>query len=111
MDNSRTISQLVCSSKRHEKRPSDQFDVKVHKGNYWFHHIMKTSPVRLLLPTLTTAAILCGSGLQAAESLKVFYGLLHAHTFFSDGQGTPEEAFQAAKAAGLDFFAVTPHNH
>ena len=36
---------------------------------------------------------------------------LHLHTFFSDGQGTPEQAFQAAKAAGVDFFAVTPHNH
>jgi hypothetical protein len=54
------------------------------------------------------AAGMCAT---AQPSLKVYYGLLHAHTFFSDGQGTPEEAFTAAKTAGLDFFAVTPHNH
>lgn len=47
---------------------------------------------------------------QPAE-LRVRYGLLHAHTSFSDGSGTPEDAFAAAKAAGLDFFAVTEHNH
>lgn len=40
-----------------------------------------------------------------------FYGLLHGHTSYSDGRGTPDEAFAAAKAAGLDFFAVTEHNH
>lgn len=41
----------------------------------------------------------------------VFFGLLHAHTMYSDGSGTPEDAFQRAKAAGLDFMAVTAHNH
>jgi hypothetical protein len=42
---------------------------------------------------------------------KPYFGLLHAHTAFSDGSGTPEEAFASAKGAGLDFFAVTEHNH
>jgi hypothetical protein len=41
----------------------------------------------------------------------LYYGLLHAHTLFSDGSGTPEEAYQKAKAGGLNFFAVTEHNH
>lgn len=40
-----------------------------------------------------------------------YYGLLHAHTMICDGSGTPEEAYAMAKAAGLNFFAVTPHNH
>lgn len=40
-----------------------------------------------------------------------FYGLLHGHTKLSDGRGTPDEAYKSAKAAGLDFFAVTEHNH
>lgn len=40
-----------------------------------------------------------------------FYGLLHGHTKLSDGRGTPDEAYKSAKAAGLDFFAVTEQNH
>jgi hypothetical protein len=48
---------------------------------------------------------------SAAAGPKVFYGLLHAHTFYSDGSGTPKEAYKMAKQAGLDFFAVTEHNH
>lgn len=48
---------------------------------------------------------------QADTSYKVYYGLLHAHSMICDGSGTPEEAYSAAKAAGLHFFALTPHNH
>src|SRR5687768_3086144 len=51
---------------------------------------------------------LCNYFSVAAE--RVFYGLLHSHTFFSDGSGTPDEAYSAAKAH-VDFFAVTEHNH
>lgn len=51
------------------------------------------------------------SPLQAQDDLQVFYGLLHAHTSFSDGSGTPAEAFAMARDAGLDFFALTEHNH
>jgi hypothetical protein len=46
-----------------------------------------------------------------AQPLTVYRGLLHGHTSFSDGQGTPDEAFQMAKDAGLDFMACTEHNH
>ncbi len=42
---------------------------------------------------------------------KLYYGLLHSHTLFSDGSGTPEEAYQMAKDNNLDFFAITEHNH
>lgn len=45
----------------------------------------------------------------SAEEL--YYGLLHAHTSYSDGLGTPDEAFIRAKSKGISFFAVTPHNH
>lgn len=41
----------------------------------------------------------------------VLRGLLHAHTCYSDGSGTPTEAFERARAVGLDFLAVTEHNH
>jgi hypothetical protein len=49
------------------------------------------------------------TGAVAAD--RPFFGLLHGHTSFSDGRGTPDDAYKAAKAAGLDFFAVTEHNH
>lgn len=37
-------------------------------------------------------------------------GAIHAHTERSDGLGTPDEVARAAKAAGLDFVAITDHN-
>jgi hypothetical protein len=46
-----------------------------------------------------------------AQPYKVYTGLLHAHTSISDGSGTPEEAYKMAKQAGLNFFALTEHNH
>ena len=46
-----------------------------------------------------------------AQNLDVYFGLLHSHTSFSDGLGTPNEAYQSAKEAGLDFMAITEHNH
>jgi hypothetical protein len=45
------------------------------------------------------------------EQRKVYFGLMHAHTSFSDGEGTPDEAYAMAKEAGLNFFAITEHNH
>jgi len=41
----------------------------------------------------------------------VRYGLMHAHTLFSDGSSTPAEAFARARARGLDFIGITEHNH
>ncbi len=39
-----------------------------------------------------------------------YFGQLHAHTAVSDGKGTANAAFQAAREEGLDFFAVTEHS-
>lgn len=39
----------------------------------------------------------------------VFWGNLHAHTHYSDGQATPGEAFAHARKAGLDFMWITDH--
>jgi hypothetical protein len=50
----------------------------------------------------------------AAQLERVFFGNLHSHTSFSDGSGTPEEAFRFARddeGARLDFLALTEHNH
>jgi len=38
-----------------------------------------------------------------------YWGNLHSHTSYSDGVGTPGEAFAHAQAAGLDFLWVTDH--
>lgn len=39
---------------------------------------------------------------------KIFFGNLHSHTSYSDGKGTPEQAFTHATDYG-DFLAVTDH--
>ncbi|MFQ5962675.1 MAG: CehA/McbA family metallohydrolase [Candidatus Scalinduaceae bacterium] len=47
-----------------------------------------------------------------AQSLQVYFGNLHSHTSYSDGSGTPEMAYTHARdIAGLDFLAITEHNH
>lgn len=44
------------------------------------------------------------------DTYQLYYGYLHAHTAFSDGNGTPEEAYQFARdGAKLDFFSLTDH--
>ncbi|HBF38652.1 MAG TPA: hypothetical protein DDW50_15205, partial [Firmicutes bacterium] len=44
------------------------------------------------------------------DTYQTYFGYLHAHTSFSDGSGTPEEAYQYAREIGkLDFFAITDH--
>jgi len=41
-----------------------------------------------------------------------YFGDLHAHTSWSDGwEGTPADAYAAAKAGGADFMATTDHAH
>jgi hypothetical protein len=46
-----------------------------------------------------------------AVAQTVFFGTLHSHTSYSDGSGTPDEAFARARDQGLDFLAITEHNH
>jgi hypothetical protein len=38
-------------------------------------------------------------------------GSLHGHSHYSDGMGSPSEIFGKAKADGMDFYAITDHNH
>lgn len=51
------------------------------------------------------------SALSYAQVEQVRFGNLHAHTSYSDGTGTPDDAYKMACDAKLDFFAVTEHNH
>ena len=41
----------------------------------------------------------------------LYYGYMHAHTGFSDGEGTPKDAYTVGRdQAKLDFLAVTDHD-
>lgn len=43
---------------------------------------------------------------------RIFFGSLHSHTSYSDGTGTPADAFTRARDVGkMDFIALTEHNH
>jgi hypothetical protein len=43
---------------------------------------------------------------------QVYFGNLHSHTSYSDGSGTPAQAYALARdSAHLDFLAITEHNH
>jgi hypothetical protein len=50
-------------------------------------------------------------GQPPAGTLQVFFGNLHSHTAYSDGTGTPDEAYTHAQGAGLDFLMISEHNH
>lgn len=50
--------------------------------------------------------------IAASPAPRVFFGNLHAHTAYSDGKGTPDDAYLHARdVAKLDFLALTEHNH
>ena len=71
---------------------------------------MKRSVLDIVLVFVVMALFWASSG-WAAE-WKVFFGNLHSHTAYSDGCGTPYEAYQYARnKAKLDFLAITEHNH
>ncbi|OFW58471.1 MAG: hypothetical protein A2W01_01850 [Candidatus Solincola sediminis] len=46
----------------------------------------------------------------AAVPMNFYFGNLHSHTSYSDGTGTPAQAFTWARdTAGLDFYAISDH--
>lgn len=47
----------------------------------------------------------------SARNMQVYVGNLHSHTGYSDGILTPREAYRMGEGNGLDFLAVTEHNH
>ncbi len=75
-----------------------------------------TSPSAwVCLAIVAVALTLLMAGTANAADYNLYFGDLHAHTNYSDGTGTPEDAYSAAYAAALlgeaDFFATTDHNH
>jgi hypothetical protein len=61
----------------------------------------------LLLGVLQAASPVAQPG-----ALNVFFGNLHSHTAYSDGTGTPQQAYTHARTQGdLDFLLISEHNH
>lgn len=66
------------------------------------------------LGQLMLVSALSSVALAQPGELNIYFGNLHAHTSFSDGDPStfPAKAFQFAKEQGkLDFLAITEHNH
>lgn len=71
---------------------------------------------RVLSYLIASAVVLAAAAAPlSADSLPVYHryvGNLHSHTSYSDGQGTPAEAFAYARdSADIDFLAVTDHSN
>jgi len=93
------------------------------------HSVATLNPRGLLLPssryTVTIAAAItdwAGYPVAAADrswsfttqaepEMHAYLGDIHNHTSYSDGSGTPEQAFASAQTCGLDFLAVTDHSY
>ncbi|ODN30919.1 CehA/McbA family metallohydrolase [Fervidobacterium thailandense] len=62
----------------------------------------------LLIVTMIVLTMGTVSAQDFQQDFQIFYGNLHSHTSFSDGRGTPEEAYEHARRYG-DVLAVTDH--
>ncbi len=65
----------------------------------------------ILVGALGFSLIASAKGVQKPVQYNLYFGDLHAHTRYSDAwEGTPADAFAAARAAGADFMATTDHS-
>jgi hypothetical protein len=89
--------------------------IKDYRKRAGFKQIRSNSPaipgdLRSVPSGIDTGKSTTAAFAGAAESYHTYFGYLHAHTGYSDGEGTPAEAYQYARNSGkLDFFAVTDH--
>ena len=66
--------------------------------------------VLLLAGMLPGGLVASAHGGDGGTTYHLYFGDLHTHTKWSDGwEGTPADAYAAAKAAGADFLATTDH--
>ena len=80
--------------------------------------LMMLSSVAMMMGPITGLCVADDmDGYENAEDVEwstaynLYYGDLHAHSDYSDGWGTPIEAFTAARDNGADFFALTDHHY
>jgi trimeric autotransporter adhesin len=72
--------------------------------------ILFRRPLGRSVAATLVAILVVASSISSQTSYTHYFGNLHAHTSYSDGSGTPEQAFAQARQH-LDFIAVTEHNH
>lgn len=93
-------------------------------GTTWLNYNPDVKISLDVLPaTLLTKAVLegckdsetttCSYTLRENENYNVYFGQIHAHTDYSDGAGTCDQAFDYAKntAKQIDFLAITDHSN
>ncbi|MCB0212516.1 MAG: Ig-like domain-containing protein, partial [Anaerolineae bacterium] len=49
------------------------------------------------------------AAIPSYNNMYIYFGDLHSHTTYSDGQGSPLEAYNTTRARGLDFFGLSEH--
>jgi hypothetical protein len=68
--------------------------------------------MRSIKLTAIACALVLSSLVTGLAGPDVYFGNLHSHTSYSDGSGTPAEAYKYARdTSDLDFLAITEHNH
>ncbi|MCJ7490391.1 MAG: PHP domain-containing protein [Thermoplasmata archaeon] len=60
-------------------------------------------------PSFCCGASLAVEAEDAEPEYNLYFGDLHSHTSYSDGTGTPDEAYTTARSRGADFLAITDH--
>ena len=94
-----TVSALTAPRRRTGRFARMERPVILHPDGRW--------EIALAPPAAAAAA-----AARALTTANVFFGNLHSHTSYSDGSGTPTDAYLHARdVAGLDFLAITEHNH
>lgn len=73
------------------------------------NHVFLRRNLTVILATLFAVSVFAVS--PTIGGYNVYFGHLHNHTSYSDGQGTPAQAYTTAKANGLDFFGLSDHSH
>jgi hypothetical protein len=73
---------------------------------------MKTRIQLFVLSFIFFAATIVARAQPSVDGYQVYYGSLHNHSNVSDGQGTPDQAYNYAKnVAQLDFFGLSDHSN
>jgi hypothetical protein len=101
----RASAQSLADTTRQEMFMSYQNAVKARQAP---SPLQRLDPSNTLIKEPYTAAI--ASAAVPNERYNTYFGFLHSHTKLSDGEGTPEQAYQYARdVAGMDIFAITDH--
>ena len=80
------------------------------QGLHADHIYLPIAPLQIASGSRDSATVESDScAFPVSGGMCAFHGDIHSHTSYSDGQGTPEQAYQSARSNGLDFFAITDH--